>query len=571
MRTFTFLLILLGSSAQAQQVVQARGVDGRVDYAGLTRFGPWDDRNYALTAEDVALLGPNEAQLGDPIPAFYRIAYRKWMRDNGHGKVELYPRVLFNTFRMHHGGYLVDGLIYRNTERDENGRFSVVREAGITEEELLAAKALEGDVRVTSPNGAAETAIKINPVDTNVVIAGSNGPGSGQKMHYSTNGGETWTQVSLPLGGTCCDPAVDWSSDGVHGYAATLGSCGFLCDVWAYRTDNGGQTWTGLESITPGDPRRELTNSDTSDKEYLHVDKHLGSPCVDNLYMSWHDNNTLKHSRSTDRGHTWSTPLAVFQGSAIGSDITSDKNGNVYHFWPVTSGGLIRVQKSTDCGASFGTSGSHVQVADTFAAFDFPIPAMDTRLAFIYVAADADLSSGPFGGSVYAAWTDTTAAESGTAANNHARIQVGYSRDAGATWTVTTPHPTNDSNTVDRFHPWLGVDPQGRVWVAYYDTRNHADRRGTDFYYSVSTDGAQTWSEPARLSSVTSNHITDSFEWGDYNGLDAVMNRVMTIWTDNRSEGSGASVDAYASGMDTGIFSDGFESGDSSAWSATVP
>ena len=91
---------------------------------------------------------------------------------------------------------------------------------------------LSGESRVTSPTGAAESAIKISPADPDLVVAGTNGPLGGQRMHWSTDGGATWTQVNLPLGGTCCDPAVDWSSDGQFAYATALGNCGFFgCQV----------------------------------------------------------------------------------------------------------------------------------------------------------------------------------------------------------------------------------------------------------------------------------------------------------------------------------------------------
>ena len=190
---------------------------------------------------------------------------------------------------------------------------------------------------------------------------------------------------------------------------------------------------------------------------------------------------------------------------------------------------------------------------------------------FIYVSADADLSAGPYGGSVYAAWTDTTGPESNNPQNNHARIQVAYSRDGGDSWSVSTPHETVDENSVDRFHQWLAVGPDGTVHVVFYDTREES-RDSVDLYYSNSTDGAETWSTPTALTSVTSQKINDGFEWGDYNGLDAVLDRVMAVYTDNRSEegGGGDSIDIYSIGFtvesETPIFADGFESGDVSAW-----
>lgn len=114
-------------------------------------------------------------------------------------------------------------------------------------------------------------------------------------------------------------------------------------------------------------------------------------------------------------------------------------------------------------------------------------------------------------------------------------MQVAYSRDGGVTWTVTTPHPTGDGQTVDRYQQWLKVDEYGRVHVVYYDTRHSTGRTGVDLYYSVSIDGAQTWDAPRRLTTATSPKINTSMEWGDYNGMDMAMNDIIAIYADNRA------------------------------------
>lgn len=548
---FVLVAFALAAVGRAQRVDNRKGADPSVDYSQLAKYGPWDDRNYNLTRKDLVWFAPNEEELLDPVPAFFRVALRKGHPDMLRSGPAQYPRSALQIFYQEHGGYLVSGKLYRNVIR-QNGRFLVVQERGITPEEWQAQqKALTSDVRVTSPTGAAESAVKIHPSNTNLVIAGSNGPSGGQRMHFSTNGGSSWTQAAdLPQGGTCCDPTVDWSSDGAFAYAATLGSCTFRgCAVWFYRSNDAGQTWNGLESTTPGDPRRELTKRG-SDKEFLHVDKHAGSAFKDNLYLTWHDSNVMKFSRSTDFGNTWSAILTLSASgqNGIGSDITTDKNGNVFYFWPAFSARRIFVRKSIDGGASFQPA---VTAGITQDGFDFAIPSMETRRAFIYVAADADLTNGPFANSVYAAWTDTTAPEVAAAANNHARIQVAYSRDGGATWTATTPHSTLDSALVDRFHPWLAVGPDGRVYVIYYDTTRDPTRVAVDIYYSVSSDGAQTWSLPARLTSVLSPQIDTSFEWGDYNGLDVIGTQLIGVFTDNRNETGAAtdSVDIYGVGL----------------------
>ncbi len=530
-----------------------QGADTAVDYSSMTLLGPWDDRNYRLTREDMAVLSPGEMDLKDTVPLFFRIEMRRARPDFRTSGEAQYPRSALQIFRQMFGGYLVDGKLYRKATRIGQ-RYYVEMDAGMDQAAFTAgADFVSGEVRITNPTGAAESAIKISPANTNRVVAGSNGPGGGQKMHYSADGGDSWTEVPLPLGGTCCDPAVDWSSNGQYAYAAALGSCGFGgCQVWFYRSDNNGMSWNGLENLTPGDPRREVSTGG-SDKEYLHVDQYPGSPYTDRIYMTWHNNNVMRFAWSGDFGNTWSTQSFSSNSSelGIGSDITTDNNGNVYYIWPAFNSRTIRVKKSTDGGVTFGAP---VVVSNTQASFIFPLPSIETREAFVYVAADSDLSGGPNHGSVYAAWTDNNNPDSGTPSANHGVIKVAYSRDDGATWNVTTPHETSDVLAVDRWHPWLSVAPDGGVHVMYYDTRQDPTRRGVDVYYSFSDDGAQTWSAPVRVTTALSPNIADGFEFGDYNGMDMVMNDLIAVFTDNRSEGggSGDSVDVYGAGITPG-------------------
>lgn len=551
----TLCLLIGGREASAQQlmitpqITQERGADTLIRYQDLTRFGPWDDRNYQLTRADIALLSPDEDQLRDPIPVFFRVELRRNYPNLPTTGPAQYPRSALQIFMREYGGYLIDNTRYRRLTLEAGEYRFFAADTGTTAERGQPAnRLLQGEVRVTSPTGAAESAIKVSPADSNMVIAGSNGPGGiQQRMHYSTDGGDTWTQVDLPLGNTCCDPTVDWSSDGSLAYAATLGGGGLAgLGVWFYRSDDNGQTWTDLQDVTPGDPRRELTNAG-SDKEYLHVDKAAGSQCLDNVYLTWHESNVMQFARSTNNGNTWTTTSFGADPLGIGSDIVTDRNGTIYYFWPGTNARQILLKTSTNCGATFGAG--TVIVANTRGAYDFPIPSIETRRAWIYVSADADLSGGAYGGSVYVAWADTYSADGNTAANNHTRVQVGFSRDAGATWTVVTAHETADSLTVDRWNPWLAVGPSGQVHVVFYDTRNSANRSGVDLYHVYSNTGAQTFSTPRRLTTVTSANLGDSFEFGDYNGLDYLMaEKFIAIYTDNRDEGAGGgdSDDIYA-------------------------
>jgi hypothetical protein len=569
----TITLLLGAGAATAQTIVQSQGVDARVDYASLLDYGPWDDRNYRLNQDDLALLGENERELTVRAPLFYRVELRKRFGDLPTTGPVQYPRSTLPRFLTEYGGFLIDGMLYRRA-RLVGDRYAVdTSEPWMSEQEFedLGGKSLTGDVRVTNPVGAAESAVAINPVNPDLVVSGSNGPTSGQQMQYSTDGGETWNVGgALPYGGTCCDPTVAWSSDGSKAYSATLGSS----QVYVYRSANAGQTWTDLEADTPGDQRREIGGG--TDKEYLHVDTLAGSACLDTVYLTWHENNNMRFSRSTDRANTWSTPTTLSSSTerGIGSDITSDTSGRVHYIWPGFNSKKIYVRTSSDCGVTWNPT---VEIASTQASFDFPIPSMDNRYAWVYVGAAADLGSGPYGGSIYASWTDTTAPDVSNATQNHARIQVAYSRDGGATWNTSTPHETADSDTVDRWNQWLAVGPDGSVHVVFYDTRNDATRRSVDLYWSTSIDGGATWGAPTKLTSEISPHMEDFFQFGDYNGLDVVMGELISIFTDNRNEsgGTGDSPDIYAAGQTvaggSAIFADGFESSGTGAWSSTTP
>ena len=92
------VFLLATSSLSAQNIVQSRGIDQGVDYASLVDYGPWDDRNYAITQADLNFLSADEADLTDPIPAFFRIELRKdfsHLRNSGPAQ---YPRAAVPMF-----------------------------------------------------------------------------------------------------------------------------------------------------------------------------------------------------------------------------------------------------------------------------------------------------------------------------------------------------------------------------------------------------------------------------------------------------------------------------------------
>jgi hypothetical protein len=85
-----------------------------------------------------------------------------------------YPRSAVNTFLQRFEGLQIDGRIYRAITRLDGGKFEVFDEEELEEMNETWPRFVTGEVKITTPVGAEETAIAINPVNTNFVIAGSN-------------------------------------------------------------------------------------------------------------------------------------------------------------------------------------------------------------------------------------------------------------------------------------------------------------------------------------------------------------------------------------------------------------
>ena len=507
-------LVLTTFVAQAEiveplQIKNALGVDKNLDYTLLKQMGPWDDRNYQLTKKDLLVLPFDDQHLAN-VPVFFKVQYRKAHPETG----KHYPRSLYQNFNGNYGGLLVDGIWYKKelglgTVRDESyGK--------VLNETII--QSASNEVALEAGVSGDESAIECNPVNKNNCVAGTNTQ-NGQTMYYSSDAGVSWTKSQTNPGSSCCDPTVDWSADGSKVYQGDLKRSGSSIGVrWSVSNDQG-QTWGPMQDIT----------TSGSDKEFIHVDRSQSSSYKDNIYMTWHDGNVMQFARSTDMGGSFSNPLSfTSEPVGIGSDITTDSAGNVYYFYPSTSNGAgVRMLKSTNGGTSF-SSGS--QVKSLNGNFDIAIPAMETRKAFIYTSADVDRNND----TIYVAWTDETNSSAGgnNASANQAWIRVAKSTNGGSSWTdCAAPHAIDSD---DRFHPWIKVGDDSTVHIGYYDTRHSNNRTGVDFYYSSSTNACSSWTEE-RFSNQTSSNLTDGQEWGDYNGLSIVMDKLAATWTDNRS------------------------------------
>jgi hypothetical protein len=403
------------------------------------------------------------------------------------------------------------------------------------------------NVRVSGAQTAprSESDIRINFLNPSQVIAASNNISSSgrQGQYYSSNGGSTWGQTTLPLTSTDAfhsDPTVDWRSNGTA-WATTIGinNSGTSLKMRTYTSSTGGSSWT-FESTFSG-------TQTSADKQMVWIDHSSTSTRKDSIYACWHNGNPAYINRRTATG-AWGTPLQVSgaesTGTAIGCDIKTNSTGDVFVFWPTTSNRRVIVRKSTDGGATWSAA---VIVRTMFDAYDIGIPSFANRRALIYTSGGA-YRSGTIN-NVYVAWTDLTGAtgctsasnEPGTNASSSCKTRIWFSRstDGGTTWSSAVMI-NNQASLNDQFNQALAVDEStGRIAIIYYDTVGDSTRKTTNVYYQTSADNGATWSAATKVTTASTNETiagADSGnQYGDYNSLTGWASKFLPSWTDRRS------------------------------------
>ncbi|MDX6401758.1 MAG: hypothetical protein QOF27_2364, partial [Gaiellaceae bacterium] len=399
----------------------------------------------------------------------------------------------------------------------------------------------------TSANVRSECDIRVDPNDTDHIIAASNDiTASVQAQFASDDAGATWQQSSLPLqtaDNFHSDPAVDWTSDGTA-WAITIGIDAAKTNLLlrAHRSTDNGVTWT-FDSTPSG----AETNVD---REIMWVDHSPSSSFRDQIYVTWHNGAPVHFARrTTGSGAAWQTPITVSgsetTGVGIGGDVKSNANGDVFVFWQDADGSQnVYLAKSTDGGVTFG---SVITVASISASSrKLSIPADSGRKSRVYVSAAVyrtatkDLA--------YVVWPDlsgetgcTTGSGPGTSASSACKTRIWFARstDGGATWSSPVML-NNQSGKNDQAFSKIAVDEtDGKLVVVYYDTVNDSNRLKTELFMQTSVDDGVTWSTAEKVSSGQTDETTSSADsgnqYGDYIGLTGHAGTFYPAWTDRRS------------------------------------
>lgn len=376
------------------------------------------------------------------------------------------------------------------------------------------------------------------------------------RAYASFDNGSTWSGTDAPLPPAKgngvnfgSDPSLVFDTQGnlFYGYIVVFfgnGNGVNGTEMAVAKSTDGGKSFPGATFFSSSGGSDHF-----NDKPMITADRNLRSPFRDNVYAAWDaasggsSGGGIRVATSSDHGASFSVTRADDPrgpGRSIGAVPFVGPGGELFLAWNDFAANAITFNRSFDGGATWGTP---VVISTKTLAFDIAIPAISFRGALLYPACDTDRSGGSHNGRLYCTWMDLTP-------RGVTDIFVSFSDDNGATWssraTVTDPL----GFAIDRFYPWLSVDPtNGTVNISFYDTRNDITgaRFMTDVFFTQSTDGGATWRLPnTRVSSASSNEhdcnglfpcpaIDYGNQYGDYTGLVSYNGVSHPIWTDSRN------------------------------------
>ncbi len=368
---------------------------------------------------------------------------------------------------------------------------------------------------------------------------------------YSADGGVTWSADVIEPGIFRSDPILDSDAAGNFYYnSLSVPASNFRCDV--FRSFDGGASWDAGAYAFGGD------------KAWMAVDR-SGGPGTGHVYSNWNQQfsccGPTSFTRSTDGGDNYDGPISTPQAPFWGTTAAS-VSGNVYVAGR-NSVGTFQVAISTT-------------LSDPLAP-----PAFDTAVAFD-LGGSMTASAGPNpGGLLGQVWVATAPAAGPLGDEVYVLASVNppgpdpldvhfvRSVDGGATWSA--PVRVNDDGAgAWQWFSTLSVAPNGRLDAVWADSRSDPGGFDSALYYASSNDGGVTWSRNLAVSPSFDPHLgwPQQNKLGDYYDMVSEDDLVHVAWaaTFNGEQ------DVYYLRLLTGpVFADGFESGDTTAWSNVAP
>jgi len=379
----------------------------------------------------------------------------------------------------------------------------------------------------------------ISPIDSNVFVAVWRDFRFGYRrvgVGYSHDAGETWTDNVFPqmYEEWQSDPTLVVDAEGVFtANIITFPQSQVRSQLIQISSYDGGVTWQDTvwaahNLLPPGFEDKQMLAVDVSNSQYRGT-----------FYCPW--TRFYNYSQGTDSIKiqvVCKRPDSLYRAPVIlstdwsvqWSNVCVGPDGEVYVNWVayeyLTDSVFIKISRSLDGGVTW--SPEHRVVSPRFFSADIT----PQLLIFSYGAMACDMSDGPYRGRLYMVFTDMTPNQAET------DVWLVYSDDQGETWSARqTICDEPQTYPIDQFHPWISVDEAGRVWTVFYDRRNDQENLLMDTYFTVSTDGGDTWRPNERISTESSDPgagVLLAGLIGEYIGWQARGGNALAVWTDTR-------------------------------------
>jgi hypothetical protein len=258
-------------------------------------------------------------------------------------------------------------------------------------------------------------------------------------------------------------------------------------------------------------------------------------------------------SRSTDGGRTWDPARFVYDrgvtdNSTTGSSLVIRPDGTLVYFFSENKfpdggthkGAVASVIRSTDKGLTWSAPIAIASIP-VFSVVDPETgkSVVNSSSSFPNFGAAVD----PNNGNLYAAWEDT-----GFSNGQYSSIAFSMSSDGGFSWSAPIPVNRTPGNIAvanwQAFIPAVAVAADGTIGVTYYDFRFNDARPGmlTDYWLvhchpsaKTPANNAASWTSEVRLTgqSFDIERVApgDVYFIGDYQGLASVGSEFLPVWS----------------------------------------
>ena len=360
-----------------------------------------------------------------------------------------------------------------------------------------------------------ESSIAVNPLNPRQLIASAVDYRAAQSawVYVSTDGGRSWRNILLGKpniqGFTAGnDPSVAWGPDGtayvVYGGFNRASPPTGENGVFLARSSDGGRTW---ESHIPIILHTGAMTVDSAfeDKYYITVDHCSTSPYRGRLYVPWkrvidRDSSTqIVLTWSDDRGSTWHTPVRVspvLPGTSLDTTFgqsfplaATGPQGELYVVWNSGTQRGIGFARSTDGGLTWSPP-RFVHTYQWLGETKFTGTQYNHTLkGGTRVETYPVLVVDTLPNSPRRGWLYLC-----WAADRVPNVYFSRSTDGGQTW--SQPRIIHRDTTGDQFWQWMALDgTTADLALMWLDSRDDPDNRYSRVYVALSTDGGDTWWE----------------------------------------------------------------------------